>query len=221
MSRTLSELSRLIDELICFGTIAEVDHAGQRLRLDLRGRPSGWLPYPNEIGQNFRRWCPLRVGTQVLAACPSGNPANAVLIAIIPTNALPPPSTAEGLDRVEFNDGSLVEYDSDAKRMHVVSVGDIAAEASGNITATAGENITATAGGNAAIVAGAVASITAPAITLNATKGGKGAATMNGSFKLKGDFEIEGNVAVTGNVDATGTVMDGGGNSNHHTHPGL
>jgi hypothetical protein len=29
---------------------------------------------------------------------------------------------------------------------------------------------------------------------------------------------INGNVAVNGNVDATGTVMDGGGNSNHHSH---
>lgn len=219
MSRTLSELSRLIDELICFGTIAVVDHAGQRLRLDIRGQRSGWLPYPNEIGRNFRRWRPLRVGTQVLAACPSGNRANAVIIMIIPTDTLPPPSTAEDLDRVEFNDGSLVEYDSDAKRMRVVSAGDIAAEASGNISASAGGNIAATAGGNATIAAGALASISAPAIVLKATKGGAGAATMEGSFRLIGDLEMIGNVSIDGNIDATGTVMDGGGNSNHHSHP--
>lgn len=211
MSRTLSELSRLIDELICFGIIAEVDHAGQRLRLDLHGRRSGWLPYPNEIGRNFCRWRPLRVGTQVLAACPSGNPANAVIIAIIPTDALPPPSTAEGLDRVAFNDGSLVEYDSDAKRMHVVSVGDIVAEASGDITASAG--------GNAAITAGASATISAPTIGLTATQGGDGAATMDGSFRLKGKLEVIGDIAVTGNIAASGSILAGGANSNHHSHP--
>lgn len=221
MSRTLSEISRLIDELICFGTIAEVDHAGQRLRLDIRGQRSGWLPYPNEIGHNFRAWCPLRVGTQVVAVCPSGNRANAVLVAVIPTDALPPPSTVETLDRIEFNDGSLVEYDSAAKRMHVVSVGDIAAEASGNISASAGGDIAASAGGNATIAAGALASISAPVIALKATKGGAGAATMEGSFRLIGDFEMVGNVSIEGNLDATGTVMDGGGNSNHHSHPGL
>ena len=29
---------------------------------------------------------------------------------------------------------------------------------------------------------------------------------------------IQGNVQVDGNVDASGTIMDGGGNSNHHSH---
>lgn len=210
MSLTLADLSRLLDELICPGTIAEVDHARRRVRLDIRGRRTGWLAYPNEIGRNFRRWRPLRVGTQVLAACPSGNPANAVIVAIIPTDALPPPSTDESLDRIEFNDGSLVEYDSAAHKLRVVSVGDIEVEAA--------RDISAKAGGTAAITAGALASITAPAIALHATKGGKGAATMTGSFRLEGDFEVIGNVAITGNLDATGTVMDGGGNSSHHSH---
>lgn len=30
---------------------------------------------------------------------------------------------------------------------------------------------------------------------------------------------LEGNLQVNGNVNATGTVMDAGGNSNHHSHP--
>ena len=29
---------------------------------------------------------------------------------------------------------------------------------------------------------------------------------------------ITGNVQVEGNISATGTIMDGGGNSNHHSH---
>ena len=29
---------------------------------------------------------------------------------------------------------------------------------------------------------------------------------------------ITGNVQVNGNIDATGTIMDAGGNSNHHSH---
>lgn len=217
----ISELQRQITEILCPGTIAEVDHAGRRVRLDIRGRRTGWLAYPNEIGRNFRRWRPLRVGTQVLAACPSGDPANAVILAIIPTDALPPPATDETLDRIEFDDGSLVEYDSAAHKLRVVSVGDIAASAAGNIAAEAGGNITAKAGGTAAITAGELASISAPTIALRATNGGAGAATMEGAFRLIGDFDLIGNVTIDGNLDATGTVMDGGGNSPHHTHPGL
>jgi len=34
-----------------------------------------------------------------------------------------------------------------------------------------------------------------------------------------GDLTVNGNVQVDGNVNATGSVMDGTGNSNHHTHP--
>ncbi|SBV94163.1 putative Phage baseplate assembly protein [uncultured Alphaproteobacteria bacterium] len=219
MSLAQSEISRLLDNVIQFGTIAEVDDANRRVRLVLSGRRTGWLPYPCEIGQNFRRWRPLRVGTQVVAGCPSGNPANAVILQILYTDALPPPSTDSAVDLIQWNDGSRVKYDSAAKRMEVVSVGDLAATSTKDLTANAGGNLTATAGGNAAIAAGAVASITAPAITLNATRGGKGAATMNGSFRLKGDFEIEGDVAVTGNIDATGSILAGGENSNHHSHP--
>lgn len=211
MSHTLAELSRLLDELICLGTIAEVDHAGRRLRLDIRGQRTGWLAYPNEIGRNFRRWRPLRIGTQVLAACPSGNRANAVIVAIIPTDTLPPPTTDETLDRIAFEDGSLVEYDSAAHKLRVVSVGDIEAEAASNISAKAG--------GTAAITAGALASITAPAITLRATKGGKGAATMTGSFRLEGDFEVVGNIDVTGSVHASGDILAAGASDNHHSHP--
>lgn len=39
-----------------------------------------------------------------------------------------------------------------------------------------------------------------------------------GRARLEGGLEIEGDVSVEGNIDATGTVMDQGGNSNHHEH---
>ena len=215
MSLSTSELSRLIDNLVVFATIAVVDHAGRRLKLDIRGRRTGWLAYPNTIGHNMRGARPLRLGTQVLAACPSGNPANAVILATIPTDALPPPETAENLDVIEWNDGSRVEYDSAAARMRVVSVGDLAADAGGNATIKANGNATIEAGGNAAITAGGVAAITAPAITLTATQGGAGAAEMTGSFRLRGDFEID------GSIHATGDILADGANSPNHTHPGL
>lgn len=36
--------------------------------------------------------------------------------------------------------------------------------------------------------------------------------------KATGNFTIAGNLEVGGNVNVVGSVMDGGGNSNHHTH---
>lgn len=218
MSNALSELQRLIDNLLCLGTIAEVEHP-RRLRLDIRGRRTGWLPYPNEIGHNFRRWRPLRIGTQVLAACPSGDPANAVIVAILPTDALPPPAAAETLDLIEFDDGSRVEYDSAAHKLRAVSVGDIEAQAARNATLAAGGDLTATAGGTAAITAAVAATITAPAIGMRATRGGAGAAEMQGDFRLIGNLEITGDIAVTGSVRASGDIIAEGVSDNHHSHP--
>lgn len=47
-----------------------------------------------------------------------------------------------------------------------------------------------------------------------AGSGGAGAAAV-----ITGNVQVEdGNVQVDGNVDASGSIMDGGGNSNHHSH---
>lgn len=60
--------------------------------------------------------------------------------------------------------------------------------------------VTVNTAGATTIEAGGPASITAPTIT------------------LKGATTVDGDLTVTGNVEAAGTVMDGGGNSNHHSH---
>jgi phage baseplate assembly protein V len=35
---------------------------------------------------------------------------------------------------------------------------------------------------------------------------------------IKANISVEGNIHVEGGVDATGSIIDGGGNTNHHTH---
>lgn len=218
MSQIEADLARRLENLLCLGTIAEVDHGRARVKLDIAGRTTGWLPSPCEIGANFRRWRPLRVGTQVLAACPSGNPANAIIVQVLYTDALPSPATRGDLDIVAFDDGTVVSYDSGARLLAAETPGDIAVSAGGNVTANAGEDITATAGGNVSIEAAGVARIAAATVELVATQGGAGAATMTGSFRLVGDFEIVGTMEVTGSVHASGDILADGSNSNHHSH---
>ncbi len=131
MSYAHSELARLIPNLIGLGTIAEADPSSARVRVNINGRVTAWLPIPAEIGRNFRRWRPLRVGTQVLVACPSGDPANAIIVQILYSDALPPPATSESVDLILWNDGTRVEYDSAAKRVTVHSAGDMTLSAVG------------------------------------------------------------------------------------------
>lgn len=49
-----SELTRLLHNVLAFGTIAEVNHATAQVRLDINGRLTAWLPAPAVITQNYR-----------------------------------------------------------------------------------------------------------------------------------------------------------------------
>jgi phage baseplate assembly protein V len=142
MSRILSDLNRRLDNLLGLGTIAEVDFAARppMVRLDLSGRLTDWRPIPAEIGANFRRWRPLRVGTQVLVACPSGDPANAVIVQILYTDSLAPPSTAENVDLIEWNDGTVVRHDSTARVTTIASPDGTLVLDAKNVVIRTGEN---------------------------------------------------------------------------------
>ncbi len=143
-----AETNRRIENLLCYASVAEVDDAGRKLRLDIAGRRTGWLPYPAEIGANFRRWRPLRIGTQVVAGCISGDPANAVVLAILYTDALSPPGADETLDTVVFDDGTALSYDSAAHKLAVSAAGDIAVTAAKDMTASvSGKLVVRAAGG--------------------------------------------------------------------------
>ena len=107
---------------------------------------------------------------------------------------------------------------------------DIIANAGKNIEATAGSDITAKAGKNIEAQAGSVVTIKAPNINLIGNVNIQGNITTSGSsggsgqFKIKGQMNIEGSsntqgpVTVQGDMNVSGTIMDGGGNSNHHSH---
>lgn len=85
------------------------------------------------------------------------------------------------------------------------------------------------AGGDVLIKSGTHVTVQAPSITLDAPQTTcTGKLTVNGLLTYKGGMagsggsgaaaSIQGNVQVEGNINASGSVMDGGGNSNHHSH---
>lgn len=85
------------------------------------------------------------------------------------------------------------------------------------------------AGGDVLIKSGTHVTVQAPSITLDASQTTcTGKLTVDGLLTYKGGMSgsggsgaaasIQGNVQVEGNINASGTIMDGGGNSNHHSH---
>lgn len=212
MNQPLSDLDRRLHNLASYGTIAEVDHAGGRVRVNINGRLSGWLPQPQAIGNNFRIHAPLRVGTQVLVTSPSGDPANGVIAQILNSDALPPPGDSGDADVIVFDDGTIVRYDSAAHALDidVMAAGKATVRVGAASIVTDNDGLVLSVGGTSLRLSAAGIQYTAPAIGMTVTGGG--VAT------LSGNFEMQGRLGVTGDVVASGSVMDAGGNSNHHTH---
>lgn len=143
----LSDLMRRLENLIIIGTIDTLDHPGRRLRVQSGDMLTDWLPWPAAIGRHHRRWHPLREGQQVILACPSGDPAQAVIIGQLYSNPLPPPSTADDLDIIEWDDGSYISYNSTTHRRTMNIVGDAIINVQGNVDAAVGGDVDLIAGG--------------------------------------------------------------------------
>lgn len=63
-----AELHRQLNNLLQIGTIESVNTVDKTCRVQIGDLLTGELDMPAEIGRNFVRWQPLRVGTQVLLA---------------------------------------------------------------------------------------------------------------------------------------------------------
>ena len=212
-SHQISEILRRLNNANSYGTIAAVDHGRGMVRVDVAGRLTDWLPAPGLVGQNFRGVTPMRVGTQVLMSCPSGDPANGVLTGILYSAGLPPPDTSGDVDLLLWNDGARVSYDSAAHAflLDVPAGGTITASVAAASCVMSDTEIVIQVGGSSITINEAGIFFAGPTIGMTAGAG-------DGNATLAGNFQMVGQLAVTGNVSATGTVMDAGGNSNHHSH---
>jgi phage baseplate assembly protein V len=190
-----ADLNRRIESLIRLGTIDQVDHAARKLRVKTGGLLTGWLPWPAEVGRNYRRWRPLRTGTQVVLACPSGDPAQAVIIQILYTSALDAPSTSPDIDLIKFDDGTVIQYDSSS------------------------HHLTADCVGNVTVKTPTLVTIDSPQTTVKGKLTVEGLLTylagMAGSGGSGSAAAIQGNVKITG-----GDLTADGISLKSHTHPG-
>lgn len=224
----LSELSRRLENLLRIGTVAQADYGAARVRVKSGDLLTGWLPWLTHRASNDVTWHAPEVGEQVLLLCPSGDPALGVALPAVYQAAHPAPADEPTVHRTVYQDGTVTEYDRAAHRLTASVRGDVVLIADGDLTATIGETAT--------LQAGISATVKAPQINfrgnMSATGHTGGAGTENktvntfhtGNYTLTGNVVVEGSITLTGdlqvngNVNATGTVIDGGGNTAHHSH---
>ncbi len=146
-----AELLRLIHNLIRLGTIAEVDHAAARVRVRAGELLTAWRPWIECRAGTTRDWDPPTVGEQVVLFSPGGDPAGAVVLTGLFSDAHPAPADSGDLWRRVMPDGAVLEYDHAASHLQATLPGSATLDAQGAITLNSGADITITAAGNVAI----------------------------------------------------------------------
>lgn len=171
---------------------------------DLDGLLSDWLPLVVKKSLKDKECLTLDVGEHVACVLDENFEAGCVLGAVYSDADKAP---VESPDKMHFSffDGGLFEYDRSSGTLTVVTTGPVNVTAAGPVTVKAPK-----------------VTIDAPETTCTGNLLVKGKLTykggMAGSSGGGAAAVIDGNVQVNGDVNATGSVMDGGGNSNHHSH---
>lgn len=122
----IAALSRLIENLIRLGTIAEVDHGSlpdkrpARVRVQSGDLLTGWLPWAALRAGTTRDWDPPTVGEQVLFLSPSGQTTQGIAIAGLFSAPTPANGDRAALHRRTYPDGAVVENESEAHRLRAM-----------------------------------------------------------------------------------------------------
>src|SRR5205085_2193946 len=75
---TTTELIRRLEQLLRYGTVAEVDLGAARCRVKSGELLSNWVPWFAQRAGQTRHWSPPTVGEQCLLLSPGGDTAAAV-----------------------------------------------------------------------------------------------------------------------------------------------
>ncbi len=120
--------------MIDCGTVIESkSNKGQSVvKVNILGLESNWLPVLQEANGFKRKASPIPKGTQVVVL------NNRYVIGAIFNNGCPEPDGAtECVEVTEYEDGTRITYDTQAKELSIQAVGEVTVKADGDIKANA------------------------------------------------------------------------------------
>lgn len=147
----LADLARLIENIVRFGTVAEVQMQPPRVKVSSGNITTTWLPWLNLRAGADREWDPPTIGEQVVLLSPSGNLTQGVALTGLFSDLITANGDREGLHRRTYRDGAVIEYDSIAKHLRATLPGTAEVTAVGDISITSGGKIQIAATGDVVI----------------------------------------------------------------------
>lgn len=130
----LADLARRVANMIRTGRVAEVDHAGPRVRVQSGELLTEWLPWQTRRAGNTRTWDPPTVGEQVMILSPSGEPAAGIVIPALYCLEHPAPDASPNTHVIQFPDGAIIAYDHASHAFDLTGVATVRVAADMSIT---------------------------------------------------------------------------------------
>jgi len=185
----------------CYGIVTALDYANCRVRARLPDRDNietYWLHLPQNNTKGVQRRAILpAIGEQVAIQLDDDGAGGTVTGGVYHAGN-PPPVSDPDTEYVRFKDGTTVTYN---QANHAMAI-----DGPASITVIAGQ----------VTVQADVVTLDTPNTTCTGNLTVSGSLTMGAGGGATAT--ITGNVQVNGSINATGSIMDAGGNSNHHSH---
>ncbi|EFM9905929.1 phage baseplate assembly protein V [Escherichia coli] len=134
MNAQLTEIMRLITNLIRTGTVTEVDRDNWLCRVKTGELETNWINWLTLRAGNSRTWWKPSVGEQVVLFSLGGNLETAFALPAVYSNQFPPPSSSEDGNVTEYSDGGWFEYEPETGRWYVRGIKSMVIEAADNVT---------------------------------------------------------------------------------------
>ncbi|MBM3059966.1 phage baseplate assembly protein V [Citrobacter braakii] len=139
MDKNLTEIMRLITNLIRTGTVTEVDRDNWLCRVKTGDLETNWINWLTLRAGTSRTWWKPSVGEQVVLFSLGGNLETAFALPAVYSNQFPPPSDSEDGSVTEYPDGGWFEYEPSTGRWYVRGIKSMVIEAAENVTFKTGE----------------------------------------------------------------------------------
>ncbi|KHN51332.1 phage baseplate assembly protein V [Pectobacterium fontis] len=196
---TLTELQRLLRNLIRVGVVTHVNTTDALCRVQTGDMTTGWLNWLTRRAGRSRDWWAPSIGEQVLILSIGGELDTAFVLPGIYSNDNPAPSASADAYHVSFPDGAVIEYEPATGALTVSGVK--------TATLTASESLTAT-----------VPLVTVKAstrITLDTPE------VVCTNKLITGTLEVQKGGEMRGNIQHSGGSLSSNGKVLHtHQHPG-
>ncbi|KHA76764.1 oxidoreductase [Janthinobacterium lividum] len=208
MNADLSDLLRLLQNLIRLGTIAEVNGAKARVRLGPT-LTTEWLKWATRRAGSTCTWSAPTVGEQVIVFSPGGELTRGVILPALYSQEFDAPESSPTIHTTHYPDGAVVQYDHAAHALTATLPSGTATITADKVTSNAPNTICT---GDLTVMKNLIVMQTA---TVN------GATALNGGVNAKAGAAGGVAMVVQGTVKASEDVQAGAISLTKHAHGGV